>query len=95
MSFESTEPYIGLLNQTAQYACDYIQTTKQRPPFPDESSVLALDTFDEEFPAIGADAAAIMQQLHETGSPGTTGVTGGRYFGFVNGGLLPVAHAAQ
>lgn len=95
MSFESTEPYIGLLNQTAQYACDYIQTTKQRPPFPDESSVLALDTFDEEFPAIGADAAAIMQQLHETGSPGTTGVTGGRYFGFVNGGLLPIAHAAQ
>ena len=36
-----------------------------------------------------------MEQLHTIGAPATTAQTGGRYFGFVNGGLLPVAHAAQ
>lgn len=95
MLSKEIEQYSELLNQTARYACDYIQTASQRPPFPGKSSIQALDTFDGELPAAGTDAAAVMRSLHEIGSPGTTGITGGRYFGFVNGGLLPVAHAAQ
>lgn len=95
MSPDNIEPYGELLKQTAQYARDYMQTARQRPPFPDSASVQALDAFEEELPITGTDPAAVLDRLHETGSPGTTGVTGGRYFGFVNGGLLPVAHAAQ
>lgn len=84
-----------LLEQAAKYAYAYIEAVPQRPPYPAENSLRALDTFDEMLPATGTAATAVIERLHTIGSPGTTAVTGGRYFGFVNGGLLPVAQAAQ
>ena len=38
---------------------------------------------------------AILQQLHEYGSPATVSQVGGRYFGFVNGGVIPTALATR
>lgn len=95
MNHKANTPYTDLLEQSAQYALAYADTAAQRPPFPDAKSTQALEAFEEELPAIGTDAAAVIQSLHETGARGPTNVTGGRYFGFVNGGLLPVAHAAE
>lgn len=37
----------------------------------------------------------MLQQLHEIGSPATVAQTGGRYFGFVNGGVVPASLAAR
>jgi glutamate/tyrosine decarboxylase-like PLP-dependent enzyme len=37
----------------------------------------------------------MLAQLDEIGSPATVATTGGRYFGFVNGGMLPAALAAN
>lgn len=87
--------YSGLLEQASQYAFDYINTIYQKPPFPDEKAIQELNVFNEELPFDGTDAFAVIKQLHEIGSPATTAEIGGRFFGFVNGGLLPVAHAAE
>ena len=51
--------------------------------------------FDEPLPDHSGDPTSILAQLHEHGSPATTAQSGGRYFGFVNGGVLPVALAAR
>src|SRR5207237_7231162 len=37
----------------------------------------------------------VLNQLDAVGSPATTAMTGGRYFGFVNGGMVPAALAAS
>ena len=68
---------------------------QERPVFPKEEALAALDTLEKPLPQEGTAPAEVMEQLHTIGAPATTAQTGGRYFGFVNGGLLPVAHAAQ
>lgn len=87
--------YSNLLEQAARYSSDYINTICQKPAFPDEKAIQALDIFQEELPANKTDASAVIKLLHERGAPATTAEIGGRFFGFVNGGLLPVAHAAE
>ena len=86
--------YCDLLKQTAGYAEAYVNHIADRRAFPDAESLEALSAFDEPLPKEGTDASKVIEQLHLIGSPATTAQTGGRYFGFVNGGLLPVAHAA-
>ena len=41
------------------------------------------------------DPYQILNRLHLNGSPSTVAQTGGRYFGFVNGGIVPAALAAK
>jgi glutamate/tyrosine decarboxylase-like PLP-dependent enzyme len=46
-------------------------------------------------PKKGEDPWKVLALLDEVGSPGTVANAGGRYFGFVNGGALPAARAAN
>lgn len=87
--------YIELLGRTRQYAEDYISRIDQLPAFPKQESLDRLGIFDEPLPHGSSPPNDIIETLHAIGSEATTAQTGGRYFGFVNGGLLPVAHAAQ
>jgi glutamate/tyrosine decarboxylase-like PLP-dependent enzyme len=57
--------------------------------------VAVLQKFHEPFPQSGCDAEKILAMLDEIGSPATVATTGGRYFGFVNGGALPASMAAN
>ena len=75
--------------------CDYLQTLRQRPVFPSQQALKALEQFDEPLPEDPAPARQLLSRLHELGSPATTALGGGRYFGFVNGGLLPAALGAR
>ena len=63
--------------------------------YPDAKSLAALAEFDEPLPLKGTDPLSVLERLHTIGANGTTAQIGGRYLGFVNGGLLPVAHAAE
>src|SRR5437868_1604071 len=47
------------------------------------------------FPADPCNPADVLRQLDALGSPATVTITGGRYFGFVNGGMVPAALAAS
>jgi glutamate/tyrosine decarboxylase-like PLP-dependent enzyme len=84
-----------ILSDAAERASRYLTTLDDRPVVPDSSALAALDSFDEPLPETSNDAGATLALLDEAGSPATMANTGGRYFGFVIGGSLPVAVAAN
>jgi glutamate/tyrosine decarboxylase-like PLP-dependent enzyme len=57
--------------------------------------VAALAEFHEPFPASPSEPEKVIAKLDNLGSAATVTTTGGRYFGFVNGGMLPAALAAN
>lgn len=73
----------------------YVDSLRDRPAFPPVSAREALAVFREPLPADGEDPFAILATLDQYGSPATTASGGGRYFGFVIGGALPAAAAAD
>ena len=81
--------------QAMDYALDYMASVRDRRVCPDDEAVAALSAFDEPLQDTPADPADILKTLHEIGSPATVAQTGGRYFGFVNGGVIPGALAAR
>jgi len=62
---------------------------------PSEAAVAALNGFQEAFPDAPSDPRDVVATLDELGSPASVATTGGRYFGFVNGGMVPAALAAN
>src|SRR5258708_15235935 len=49
----------------------------------------------ETFPASSTPPSEVINRLDQMGSATTMATTGGRYFGFVNGGMVPAAMAAN
>lgn len=84
-----------LFEQAKSYAYDYIDTLQERTVFPTDDVLDRLDVFDESLPENPCDPSEILRLLHEYGSPATVVHTGGRYFGFVNGGAIPAAVATK
>ncbi|RMF00667.1 MAG: aspartate aminotransferase family protein [Chloroflexi bacterium] len=84
-----------IFEQARSFAFDYLNTAFERNVFPSEEAIGNLDEFAEELPAHPGEAASILAQLHRYGSPATVAQIGGRYFGFVNGGVIPVSLAAR
>src|SRR5260370_27239013 len=87
--------FSSLLDQARQFAGEYIDSLEQRPVFPAEASLQAMNQLDEPLPETSSDPAAVLTKLHEIGSHAAVTQTAGRYFGFVNGGMLPVGVAAK
>lgn len=85
----------AIYQQAMDYALDYLDTLHERPVYPTEAALAALNALDEPMPQQTTAAADILKLLHDVGSPATTAQGGGRYFGFVNGGLIPAALAAR
>lgn len=83
-----------LFEQAKEYAFEYIDGVQERPVYPADEALTNLAIFDEPVPETPQDGAAILKQLHEFGAPATTAMTGGRYFGFVNGNVITTAAAA-
>jgi glutamate/tyrosine decarboxylase-like PLP-dependent enzyme len=84
-----------LLEQTAEQAITYLENLDARGVAPTEDAIGRLDAFDEPLPEGQADPEAVLRLLHEIGSPATMAMAGPRFFGFVIGGALPVALAAN
>jgi glutamate/tyrosine decarboxylase-like PLP-dependent enzyme len=84
-----------LLKQVAQYAHDYLADVDARPVYPAQTALEALQQFDVRIPDAPQLPEDVLAQLHQFGSPATLAQGGGRYFGYVNGGVLPVALAAR
>ena len=84
-----------LFRQAQACAFDYADTIFERHVFPDDAAVENLAVFDEAMPESTGDPSQILKQLHDYGSPATVAQIAGRYFGFVNGGAIPVSLAAR
>jgi glutamate/tyrosine decarboxylase-like PLP-dependent enzyme len=84
-----------LLEDAAARASRYLADIQTRAVQPTPEAVARLDVLREHFPAGPTDAADVLALLDEIGSPGTMGMAGPRFFGFVIGGSLPVALASN
>ena len=84
-----------IFEMAKEYAFDYMDGIPERNVYPKEVDLLKLKSFYEPLPQIGTDEEEILSTLHLNGSPNTLAQTAGRYFGFVNGGALPVTLAVK
>ena len=84
-----------LLTDVATRAQRYVDDVGERRVSPAESDLSWLTEFHEPFPEAPCDSRDILAKLDQIGSPATVATTGGRYFGFVNGAILPAALAAN
>ena len=84
-----------LLERASERAINYLKNLPERRVFPDAQAIERLHELDIAFPEKGFDPQTILTTLDEIGSPATVASAGGRYFGFVIGGSLPVSLAAQ
>ena len=85
----------AIFRQALDYTSEYLDGLRDRPVYPTRAALARLSRFDEKLPDEPGAARDVLAQLHEFGSPATTAQNGGRYFGFVNGGVLPAALAAR
>jgi glutamate/tyrosine decarboxylase-like PLP-dependent enzyme len=84
-----------LFDIAQERALAYLAGICDRRVFPDAAAIAGLEAFEEALPDTPRDALGTVRLLDEAGSPATVATTGGRYFGFVTGGSLPVATAAD
>jgi len=84
-----------LLRRAAEIARKYASGIGERRAAPSKKDVENLAKFREPFPEAPSDPVRIIEMLDQIGSPATMATTGGRYFGFVNGGTLPASLAAN
>jgi glutamate/tyrosine decarboxylase-like PLP-dependent enzyme len=85
-----------LLIDAATRAANYIERLTLREVHAHRGAVQHLrEALDVPLPAQPSLAAEVVAFLDEFGSPATVASAGGRYFGFVTGGALPVTVAAQ
>ena len=84
-----------LLEDVTRRATAYLAAVPGRRVAPRPQDLSRLQALAGPFPPGPSDPSDIIRLLDEVGSPATVTMTGGRYFGFVNGGTLPAALAAN
>lgn len=84
-----------IFEQAQRYAFDYADKAYERNVFPSNEAIANLDIFLEDMPDSSGDALSILKKLHQYGSPATVLQIGGRYFGLVNGGVIPASLATR
>ncbi len=85
----------AVLDSAAWRSLRYLSELDARSVAPSPQAVSALAQLDGELPAGPSDPEAVLERLDRIGSPATVASAGGRYFGFVIGGALPAALAAN
>jgi len=83
-----------LLSAAAGRAFAYLRDSPNRPVVPGPAALQALGQLAYRLPWAATDPRDVLALLDRVGSPATVVTTGGRYFGFVNGGALPASVAA-
>ncbi|HEV2881588.1 MAG TPA: aminotransferase class V-fold PLP-dependent enzyme [Pyrinomonadaceae bacterium] len=84
-----------LLREVAERAVRYHAKLNARGVAPSSEAIDELMRFREQFPQKPSDPQIVLALLDEIGSPATMASAGGRFFGFVTGGSLPAALAAN
>ena len=84
-----------LLKHTAERATRYLAGLDGRPVAPPPEAVERLPQLGGPLPERPTDPESVLALLDDVGSPATVATAGGRFFGFVVGGSLPAALAAN
>jgi glutamate/tyrosine decarboxylase-like PLP-dependent enzyme len=84
-----------LLQTAATLAADYLDSLPTRGVAPTAAALDGLRALDRPFPEQPSDPEAVLRELDARGSPATIASAGGRFFGFVVGGSVPAALAAN
>src|SRR5947199_408803 len=84
-----------LLRTTAELAARYLAGLQDRAVAPTPEALANLRRLDEPLPEHPTDPSTVIRLLDDIGSPATMASAGGRFFGFVVGGSLPVTVAAS
>ena len=85
----------ALLEQAKQYAFTYLDNVSAMDAVPSVEALRTLASFDEPMPADSQSPSLLLELLQTQGAKAISAQGGGRYFGFVNGGILPVSLAAR
>ncbi len=88
-------PYHALLEAAAARAQRYLADIGERFVGVEAPALQQMRILGGPLPGHGEDPHAVLQLLDESGSPATVAVMGGRFFGGVIGGSLPVTVAAH
>ena len=85
----------ALLERTASIAADYLESLGDRRVFPDVTPEELRAALGGPLPEQPIDPQTVVTDLVEAAEPGVLATGTGRYFGFVIGGALPAALAAD
>ena len=89
------QPAADLLFAAAGHAATYLDSLGARPVDAERGPSDALDAVDNELPDGPVAPGLVLDELVAQVEPGITAMGSARYFGFVIGGALPVAIAAD
>jgi glutamate/tyrosine decarboxylase-like PLP-dependent enzyme len=84
-----------LLETTARRAIEWLDGVPERRVTPRMGPEAMLAALDRPLPESGTDPAQVIDELARTVEPGLTGMPSGRFYGWVIGGGLPAAVAAD
>ena len=85
----------ALLTAAADRSARYLHDIASRRVSPAPDAIANLSRFDVPLQQHPVDPADVLRELDEIGSPATMAMAGPRFFGFVIGGSLPAAVAAN
>ncbi len=89
------EPYSEALSVAARRAADWLESLPLRHVGPAQSAHDLAADFGGPLPVQGMPAAAVVEYLADKAEPGLMAMPSGRFFGWVIGGTLPAALAAD